>query len=479
MSRRKPMRIAIAGGGFSGLCVAVHCHRYAVEPLEIDLYEATGALCNGPAFAWRSPEHVLNGEAAHLSVFEETRDDFVRWLRHSAAAAPFLQDDLPVENQFVPRFLFADYAREALEKAVRAPGPCTIRVHRHSEIVDAVKHDGGVLIVLADGRRSVVDRVVVATGNSLPRPLFSGVEGAVCIENPWDRSCVERIPHGPVLMIGTGQTMVDMSVALRAAGHEGLLQAVSRRGVVPQTHLYGLGTRDVDAAKFPRTMREIVRFVREEAARAQSDGVDWRCVTSAVRPLSCEVWPELPTREKVRFFRRVAPYWWGYRQRVAPQVGSRFSAMIHEGRVVVYRGSVVRIDPGMDAVRVTLSSGCAERTVVAKTLINCTGLGQDQASGTHPLLRNLMRRGDARRHATGVGLDVAANLALIATDGRSSDGLFTLGANTRGAFLETLAIRDIRKQSRALATTLLKRAEASAESTPQFGSAVDEKTHTA
>ncbi|MCA3924018.1 FAD/NAD(P)-binding protein [Burkholderia sp.] len=459
MSRRKPMLIAIAGGGFSGMCVALHCHRYAVEPLEIDLYEATGTLCNGPAFAWRSPEHVLNGEAAHLSLFEETRDDFVSWLRHSSAAAPFLRDDLPINNQFVPRFLFADYAREVLEKAVRTQGPCRIRVHRHSEIVDAVKRDGGALIVLANGQRSVVDRVVLATGNPPPRPLFSQVEGAVCIENPWDRSCLDRIPHGPVLMIGTGQTMVDMAVALRAAGHEGPLQAVSRRGVVPQTHLYGLSTRDIDATKFPRTMREMVRFVREEAARARSDGVDWRCVMNAVRPLSCEVWPELPTSEKVHFFRRVAPYWWGYRQRVAPQVGDKLRAMIHEGRVVVYRGSVARIEPGADALRVTISSGRAERTLVAKTLINCTGLGQDQASGTHELLRNLMIRGEARRHATGVGLDVAPNLALIATDGRCSDNLFTLGANTRGAFLETLAIRDIRKQSQRLARTLLKHAD--------------------
>jgi uncharacterized NAD(P)/FAD-binding protein YdhS len=450
------MRIAIAGGGYAGLSVAAHLHRYTTVPLEIDICESTAGIGNGPAYTWRNPVHVLNGEAAHLSLFEEEPDAFAEWLRELPEAAPFLRDDLPIRNQFVPRYLFADYTRQMFAAACRDESLCTIRVHLRTEIADVEQTEDGVTIALENGERRHVDRLVLATGNPPPRRLFDDVEGAVCIENPWEPEWVRRIPSGPVVMAGTGQTMIDAAVALRAAGHDGVIHAVSRRGVVPETHVYGLNARPVDGARFPSTMRGMTRFVREEVRAAQAENVDWRTVTNAVRPLSCEAWPDLPAAEQRRFFRHIAPYWWGYRQRVAPQVGASFQSLIDEGRVVVQRGRLVRIEPNGDGVHAIVAGAGGETHIAVRTLVNCTGPDLDLHHGPNALLRNVLARGYARSHATGAGLDVTRQLALIDTDGRPSDTLFTLGANTRGAFLETLAIRDIRKQSRALAKTLLR-----------------------
>ena len=251
LNGRDQTRIAIAGGGLSGICVALHIQRYARSETIIDIYESTGEVGNGPAYAWRNPAFLLNGEAAHLSMFDEQPLEFVQWLASTPHAQPFLTPDRPLANQFVPRYLFSDYIRHCLGKAHSKPSACVLRVHRNTTVLNIEPSGLRATLVLSDGERCPADRVIVATGNEPPCPSSYICRGALCIENPWIPDWVDFVAPGPVLMVGTGQTMVDAAIALWAAGHDGVIHSVSRRGVLPKTHVYNVPSWNIETAAFP------------------------------------------------------------------------------------------------------------------------------------------------------------------------------------------------------------------------------------
>ena len=61
--------------------------------------------------------------------------------------------------------------------------------------------------------------------------------GPACYVNPWESPTASGIaPDSTVLIRGTGLTMVDFVVSLRASRHRGTIYAMSRRGLLPQAH---------------------------------------------------------------------------------------------------------------------------------------------------------------------------------------------------------------------------------------------------
>ena len=66
--------------------------------------------------------------------------------------------------------------------------------------------------------------------------------------SPWeDPRSWNAAPDSTILILGTGLTMVDASIALSESGHRGPIVALSRRGLLPQAH------RRVDVAQITQT----------------------------------------------------------------------------------------------------------------------------------------------------------------------------------------------------------------------------------
>ena len=58
--------------------------------------------------------------------------------------------------------------------------------------------------------------------------------------NPWDPGATAELDSGrPVLLIGTGLTMIDVTLDLLEKGFTGPIIALSRRGLLPQPHAAG------------------------------------------------------------------------------------------------------------------------------------------------------------------------------------------------------------------------------------------------
>ena len=87
----------------------------------------------------------------------------------------------------------------------------------------------------------VVDKAVLALGNFPPRhpPIEnrSALESERYVRNPWDPAVLDCLSRrDTVFLIGTGQTTVDLAVALHRRAHEGRIIALSRRGLLPLAH---------------------------------------------------------------------------------------------------------------------------------------------------------------------------------------------------------------------------------------------------
>jgi uncharacterized NAD(P)/FAD-binding protein YdhS len=252
--------------------------------------------------------------------------------------------------------------------------------------------------------------------------------------------------------------MIDSVVSLLDAGHSGRIVAFSRRGLMPQPHEPASETAgrvaEPDPAEIPfgRSLPHLSRWLRENIRR---DG-DWRAVVDGVRPHTQLLWRDLPPAEKKRFLRHARPWWDIHRHRMAPQVRARIDAARASGQLTVLAARLAGISEQADGVRLALVArgAAAEQTVHAHHVIECRGQNADVGATRNPLLANLISRGAIRPDAFRLGIDVAADCAVLDARGAPSPRIFAVGPITVGAFWEIVAVPDIREQAQALATRL-------------------------
>jgi len=204
--------IAIVGSGFSGTLLAVHLLRRAGDATRLTLVERSGRFGPGVAYGTRHAGALLNVPAGRMSAFDADPDHFLRWAR---AIDPSIQG-----GSFVPRALYGNYLTSLLEEARHArPGILTAI---SDEARSLRPHEENVEIGLDSGTIRA-DRVALAIGNAPPgNPsiddgMFYGSPRYT--RDPWSgRGLADVALDRPVLLIGTGLTMMDVAMELRERG---------------------------------------------------------------------------------------------------------------------------------------------------------------------------------------------------------------------------------------------------------------------
>ena len=440
-------RVVILGGGASGVLLALRLLGEGRGGLEVAIVERRAELGAGVAYATHHPDHLLNVRAANMSALPDDPGHFAAWLAaRGEACGP---------DGFAPRRLYAAYLAELVAPLREAGRLRQVR----AEAVSLSPHGAGVAVACRDGDGRelpvlLADAAVVATGN----------EGPPLPPEPWRHSgwgdpgpC--RVPaDAPVVVVGTGLTMVDRVLWLLHGGHRGPITAVSRHGLLPRPHRPDVLPLALPAADLPAapTARGLTRWLRDRTAAAGRAGSDWRAVLDGLRPHTQALWRALPEAERRRFLRHAAPLWNVHRHRIAPVAAERLAAAAARGQFRLLAGRATAFTPRPDGVTVTVArrgrAGTARLDAAA--VFECRGRAQSIAGTDNPLLRSLIGAGLARPDQLGLGLDVTPEGALVAADGRASDRLFALGPVTAGTFWEITAVPDIRAQARGLAATL-------------------------
>src|SRR5690348_10350389 len=119
------MRIAIVGGGASGVLTAIHLARCWTEParLQVILYDDAARVARGAAYSTDNPRHVLNVPAGRMSAFADEPEHFVRWLQR--------RDPGATAESYRPRTEYGDYLAHCLAQHARGIGLVVRHAHVH------------------------------------------------------------------------------------------------------------------------------------------------------------------------------------------------------------------------------------------------------------------------------------------------------------------------------------------------------------
>jgi uncharacterized NAD(P)/FAD-binding protein YdhS len=450
--------VAVIGAGASGTLAATYLLRAAAAartPLRIALIDRYGQHGLGRAYATENPAHLLNSPVDRMSAVAADPGHLTRW-----AAANGIRHD-----GFLSRAAFGRYLRELLADADQMAGPTATVARITSDVVGLTYTGSGrpLRLHLAAHGRIDADAAVLATGNASPATPFPVPASPRYIRDPWLPGALDGVADGsPVVVLGTGLTMLDVAISLTGAHPRTVVHAVSRHALVPREHRAppDRAVPPPDRAVPPPVMPDLspvdlpglIRYVRAAAAQAPDD---WQAVVDALRPHVPGLWQRLSLPDKRLFLRHVARYWEVHRHRVPPATARRIDQLRSTGRLCVQRGRIIAAADEPAGLCVRIAHGGQVTEVAAGWLINATGPAADITATTDPLLRGLLDRGLARPDPLRLGLEVDASGALLNASGTPNDLIVALGPPLRGQLYETTAIPEIRDQAAALAGRLL------------------------
>ena len=472
--------VVIVGAGFSGSLVAVHLLTGPHPPVTVALVEKElSAFGRGVAYGTPCARHLLNVPAGKMGAFPDQLDHFLKWLQAHPEETAALGIDHVDAGTFVPRVLYGKYVASLLADAeTHAAGRLRRLAGEAVDLALPTSGDAPLRVELADGRCLCAGRVVLALGTFPPGdprlrdPRFH--RSPRYLYSPWSAETHARLAApGDALILGSGLTGLDLLLTLRDRKPQGTLHVLSRHGLFPQPHRAGLAPWPafLRAGELPSTVRALLRLVRQQIKQAQASGSDWRAVIDSLRPFTQEFWHGLSDPERRRFLRHLRARWEPHRHRAAPEVLAVKDALEARGGLVCHRGRIERIAEvdGGSALEVIFEErghhGKRE-TLRVNYVVNCTGPECNYHRLGDPLVASLFARGLARPDPLLLGLDVAADGALLDVAGLPSPRLFTLGSPQKGRLMETTAVPELRVQARDLAARLRVRAIPAVPSSP-------------
>lgn len=434
--------IAVVGGGASGALTAIHLLRLARAsgtPLAVTLLDQGGRHALGQAYATTDPHHLLNTRADRMSALDDDPDHLLTWARAAGVDVDGFS--------YLPRTVYGRYLREVLAAAEDPP----IRpLHRVTATAAALDTDHAVR--LTDGRRIHADAVVLALGNRSPAPMPGLPAHPRYVADPWAGGALTGIGDGaPVLVLGTGLTMVDVALTVTRAHPGTVVYALSRHALLPRPHLSRPASPiPVAVPDGPLRVADLLSTTRRAV---RESGGDWHGVMEGLRPHAQALWQRLGPGERRLFLRRVARYWEIHRHRIPPASAAAIAGLQAGGRLRLLRGSLIEAEPAGGGLRVRAELDGTMTDLDVGWLVNATGPGADVT--TDPFLANLITAGMARPDPLRLGLDAGLDGAVLDAAGRPSDRLFALGPLLRGTLYETTAVPEIRAQAAALAPRLV------------------------
>jgi uncharacterized NAD(P)/FAD-binding protein YdhS len=452
--------VLIIGGGLSGTMLAVQLLRLPGQR-RILVIEPRAELGRGEAYSAVELGHTLNGNAARMSVDPDNADDLTQWLTDYIGAGGWpesAEQPVPVSELFPPRGLFGVYAQQRLAEA-KALSASTVE-HVRGEVVDLQVSADSTLLTLDNGQQLRGARAVLATGMfpaaRTPQTESSGLNAAAV--DPWDVQAMTQIdPQAPVLIIGSGLTMVDAVVSLEQAGHRGPIEIFSRHGLLPHARRQPPSWEDFLAADHSlRSPLQLLREVRRQCRLALAQGIDWQAPLDTVRAHIGRLWSQASEREKRQFVRHVRPWWESHHHRSPPLSAQLVTRLREEGRLRIRAASFKGLEPGGEGVTIRLRARGEQaiRQVSGAALINSSGIEYDWRRVARPLPRQLLERGLIQPGPLALGIAADASGAVLDAEGNVSQRLFAMGPPLRGMWWESTAVTDVAIQAKALAAKL-------------------------
>lgn len=445
--------IVIIGGGFSGTALALNLLRHGPDDWYITLVEPRAQLAQGVAYGTNDPAHRINVPASRMQLTAAEEGDFDRWYRTSS----LINDDpaaITADGSVYPqRGAFARYVREKIAQAQHQSTSRLIHVQDH-----AVDWQHG-HIVTAGGQRLQADKVVLAISHPAPGTSDNTLQRhKKVIANPWRSGALEVIaPGARIAILGTGLTMADLVATLHRRGHRGHISAFSRRGLLPRNNLTVQTGDYVPEPHAPlKSVRTMLRAIRDEIRRAGQQGLPWQLVLDDIRQHGQSLWQQLSLDEQRRFLRHLRPWWDVHRYRIAPQVAAVLTLWQQSGQLQVAAARLAEIRDADNGLALTLAlRHGGTQTLNVDWLILATGPNHGALIQSDRLLTQLAEQGYLHADALGLGIAVDAQSHAVNARGQTVPWLYVVGPAARGRFGELMGLPQVAEHAETLAQTLI------------------------
>ena len=420
-------RIAIVGGGASGLLVAVNLLRKS-DACEVTIFEPREKLGLGLAYSTKDLEHLLNVPAGRMSGLVEEPKSLCHWAKVD-------------ENDFISRNTFGKYLEFLLNRELNRGNKLE---HVRAAVVDIVSKDSLYNCSLEDGRVLTFDAVVLALGNSesITPAAFDGLpKSDQVVRDVWREGLSTN--YDRVAIVGTGLTFYDIALSILRDRPSAVIHGISRNGLLPRPHL----RHRAPALPVPDIARESADGIR---GYLTSMGEKWREAQDGIRHELQEIWANFPDLEKKRFVNEHFRWWNTLRHRSAPEIDERIKAEIAAGRIIIHKANVETATSDGHQIKLGLSDG---KKLDVEQLINCSG---NQFFAAQPLIEVLVGNGFLARGPLDFGIACdRKTLALKNNQGSTHENLYGIGPILVGELLETTAIPEIRVEAELIARELL------------------------
>ena len=437
-------RIAVIGGGFTGAAAVLALLRNLRRPFDIILFEPDDLPGHGAAYGRARPEHVLNTPASRLSTSPDEPAQFVSWIMETLSSTDpceLCPDEVAVD--FMPRALFGRFVQSKLSESLGArPEVRMVRIP-----MEATELGSGVgrLHVSASALGPIpVTHALLATGYGTAAAELIG-------EDPYGCGAMAGLDEASrVAIIGTGLSMIDTMISLRAAGYSGRVAAISRHGLVPRPHAE-LGT-----AAFPVALRtdlapsRMLRAVREAVRRARARNIPWQAAVDGLRGQAGTIWNMLDSTAQRRVLRHLRPIWNVHRHRVDPRLASFIDREVADGTLEIVRAQVMSSVTGEGGVEIGLRRHGTRRAEIVRfdRVFDCSGVRPALES---PLISQMIASGMASRDRHGLGIVVSESGRVA---GRSGQEIYALGPLGLGSQWEVVSVPEIVEQCAAMAAEI-------------------------
>jgi uncharacterized NAD(P)/FAD-binding protein YdhS len=276
--------------------------------------------------------------------------------------------------------------------------------------------------------------------------------------NPWASGVAQGLEKDtPVLLVGTGLTMVDVALSLREAGHRGPIHTISRHGRLYKAHKPYQARPLKDVPEDFKSPLGALRWIRREINIAEKSGSDWRAIIDSLRPHTASIWQSWNQTQRESFLRHARNLWDIHRHRMSPEVATQLNTLMEDRTLIIHRGKLVSaVAEGRNATVTWKDADTAElKPLTVARVVNCTGPTRDYSQIQSPLIADLISTGLLVPDALKLGFETDVDGRFIDQNGDSVQGLFTLGPVRIPALWESIAIPDIRNQALALAQVLV------------------------
>jgi uncharacterized NAD(P)/FAD-binding protein YdhS len=461
-------RLAIIGGGFSGLMTLRHLVDSSDKPLFIRLYDKRPQIAKGLAYKSSDPAHLLNVPAAKMGAFADSPQDFWEWMQANAAKWQRLHPDFEKaeykEDSFVPRMIYAAYLKDVLCQTLKLAKQRQHHVEVRTFMVRHVSED--LRVTDTSGEVWQADRVILATGHPGARhfPFERLKNDRGFLHELWDERAElywawferkEWDNQSHAVILGTGLSAVDMLHSLHTRGFKGKITMISRHGKLPKVHKLPKKPHQMpDILEFPRTALGIYQKLHQAIERSDLEERDWRGVIDSIRPITNQLWERFPMNEKRRFLSNFLSWWNVLRHRMPQESFDLVTDLQSSGQLQLMPGHVLHLSRDQSRFTMCIKQRGSEEShcFSTDTIINACGFNYDIAESGSPFLMDLRDREliEISPLRMGIRTDGAYR-----AHGLAYGRIYALGPLLFGERLESTAVPELRQQAKECAQIVL------------------------